>query len=274
VASEPAPLLGAGRALLLQVAHPAVAQGVTDHSEFQSNPFKRLIGTLEGAYSVVFGSEELAAGVGRRIRWIHDHVTGPTYRANDPENLLWVHATLLDTMLVCYEKFVGPLPATDQETLYQEMTRVAEVFGCPRDAQPDTMADFRTYFEHTVNSLEVTDAGRQLAQDIVRPGLPVVPRPLRAALTPALAIFRLTAIGMTPERLREQFGFRWDPRRQQRLDRLERAVSAAFRVTPRPARTGPVQLQGRYLLRLAGRHIAAFDQRMTGAVSDPAATHN
>jgi len=257
--------LGAGRTLLLQVAHPAVAQGVADHSEFQSNPFKRLIGTLEGAYSVVFGSEELAAGVGRRICWIHDHVTGPTYRANDPENLLWVHATLLDTMLVCYEKFVGPLPATDQETLYQEMTRVAEVFGCPRDAQPDTMAEFRTYFDDTVNGLEVSDAGRRLAHDIIRPELPVVPRPLRSGLTPALAIFRLTAVGMTPEPLREQFGFRWDARRQQRLERLERAVSAAFRVTPRAARTAAVQLQGRYLLRLASRHVATFDQRATGA---------
>lgn len=262
VAAEPAPLLGAGRALLLQVAHPAVAQGVTDHSEFQANPFKRLMGTLEGAYSVVFGSEELAAGVGRRIRWIHDHVTGPAYRANDPENLLWVHATLLDTLVVCYTTFVGPLSAPALEQLYQEMTRVAETFGCPRSAQPDTYADFRTFFDDTVKGLRVTDAGRQLAGDIVRPELPVIPRWLRPLLAPALGVFRLTAVGMTPEPLRDQFGFPWDARRQQRLDRLQRTVTLAFKVTPAPARTGPVLIQGRYLLRLARRHVADFDQRM------------
>ena len=63
---EPAIMFGAGRALLLQLAHPAVAQGVDDHSDFKGNPFKRLQGTLEATYAVVFGSDELAHGVGRR----------------------------------------------------------------------------------------------------------------------------------------------------------------------------------------------------------------
>ena len=99
VNEEPAILFGAGRALLLQLAHPHVAAGVDQHSDFQHNPFKRLRGTLEAVYAMVYGPRELAEGVGRRIRWVHDHVTGPGYRANDPENLLWVHATLLDSAL-------------------------------------------------------------------------------------------------------------------------------------------------------------------------------
>ncbi len=70
-------MFGAGRALMLQLAHEAVAQGVEDHSDFKGNPFKRLLGTLEATYAVVYGSEELARGVGRRIQWIHDFVVGP-----------------------------------------------------------------------------------------------------------------------------------------------------------------------------------------------------
>src|SRR3954462_3095505 len=106
---EPAIMFGAGRALMLQIAHEAVAQGVEDHSDFKGNPFKRLLGTLEATYAVVYGSDELAQGVGRRVQRIHDFIVGPTYSANDPANLLWVHAPLAATALDCYETLVGPL---------------------------------------------------------------------------------------------------------------------------------------------------------------------
>ena len=150
VNNEPAIGLAAGRALLLQVAHPAVAQGVTDHSDFQRNPFKRLQGTLEAMYSIVNGSAELAGGIGRRVRWIHEFVVGPTYRASDPENLLWVHATLTDSALLAYTTFVGPLAPDDAEAYYQQMKRVAEPFGLSEADHPKTLADFRAYFDHTV----------------------------------------------------------------------------------------------------------------------------
>jgi uncharacterized protein (DUF2236 family) len=55
VNEEPVILLGAGRALLLQLAHPAVAAGVDEHSDFQHDPFKRLQGTLQAMYAMVWG---------------------------------------------------------------------------------------------------------------------------------------------------------------------------------------------------------------------------
>ncbi|HZN14039.1 MAG TPA: oxygenase MpaB family protein [Acidimicrobiales bacterium] len=259
VNAEPAILFGAGRALLLQLAHPSVAQGVDDHSDFQHNPFKRLQGTLEATYAVVFGDEALAAGVGRRIRWIHDHVTGPSYQANDPANLLWVHATLFDTALSCYERLVAPLSARDRETYYEEMTQVAAVFGCPRDAQPADLTAFERYFDEQVATLEVTDVGRALARDIVRPTLPLQ---LHWPLAPALGLHRRAAIGLTPAPLREKFEFAWTAADQRRLDRVMRAARATFLVTPRVARVAPGHLNGRYLLWRARRHVAAFDARV------------
>ncbi len=258
VSAEPALFLGAGRALLLQLAHPSVAQGVADHSDFQHNPFKRLLGTLEATLSVVFGSKDLADGVGRRIGWIHDHVTGPTYRANDPENLLWVHATLLDTALVCHERFVGPLSPGDLAEYYDEMAVVAEVFGCPRSEQPADIEAFRLYFDEMVHKIEVTDVGRSLATDIVRPKLP---GRLDIPLAPALALHRLVAIGTTPEPLRQRFGFRWTSRQDRALDCFERAAAAVTRWTPRPARVAPGALTTRALMRQARRHLAAFEAR-------------
>lgn len=258
VNAEPVIMLGAGRALLLQLAHPHVAAGVAEHSDFQSNPFKRLQGTLEAMYTMVFGDRALAEGVGRRIRWIHDFVTGPAYQANDPANLLWVHATLLDTALGCYEQLVEPLSDADRETYYEEMTAIAEEFGCPRSAQPADVREFRSYFDEQVRTIGVTDVGRRLARDVVTPTLPLG---LHVPLGPALALQRLLAVGTTPAPLREQFGFRWDERKQRRLDRVHAAVRRTNRVVPRAARVAPVQVHGRLLLHQAAKHVRQFDAR-------------
>ena len=263
VNEEPVILLGAGRALLLQLAHPHVAAGVAEHSDFQSNPFKRLQGTLEATYTMVCGDRSLAEGVGRRIRWIHDFVTGPAYQANDPANLLWVHATLLDTALGCYERLVGPLSLGDRETYYEEMAVVAEGFGCPRSAQPATVAEFDAYFAEQVRTIEVTDVGRRLATDVVRPKLPLG---LHVPLGPALALQRLLAVGTLPSHLREQFGFAWDDRRQRRLDRFDAMTRRTVRAVPRPARIAPINVYGRLLLHQAAKHVRQFDERQGSAV--------
>ncbi len=254
VNAEPALFLAAGRALLLQLAHPAVARGVADHSDFQSNPFRRLQGTLEATYAVVFGSEELATAVGRRIRRIHDFVTGAGYRANDPPNLLWVHATLTDSALRAYTDLVEELSPADAGTYYREMTRVAEVFGLPVAEQPADLAPFRDYFDEMVATLRVSDAGRRLGRDVLYPSLPAG---LGVALAPALALNRLVAVGTTPEPLREQFGFPWDRCREQQLVRVRSTASRLFAVTPRPVRTTPGWLNGRLLLWQAGRRVDA-----------------
>ena len=261
VNEEPVILLGAGRALLLQLAHPHVAAGVHEHSDFQSNPFKRLQGTLEATYTMVCGEPSLAEGVGRRIRWIHDFVTGPAYQANDPANLLWVHATLLDTALGQYERLVAPLSAADRETYYEEMAVVAEGFGCPRSAQPATITEFEAYFDEQVRAIGVTDVGRQLARDVVSPTLPLG---LHVPLAPALALQRLLAVGTLPPRVREQFGFEWSDTRQRRLDRFEAGVRRTLRAVPRPARIAPINVYGKLLLHQAAKHVRQFDEKHQG----------
>ena len=265
---EPAIMFGAGRALLLQLAHPAVAQGVDEHSDFKANPFTRLQGTLEATYAVVFGSAELAAGVGRRIQWIHDHVTGQGYRANDPANLLWVHATLCDTALRCYTTLVEPLSATDAETYYQEMTRVAEVFGLPRADQPATLAEFRAYVETTLATMEVTPVGRDLAAFILDPQLPLG---LHVPARPLLGLQRLVTLGTLPAAIRDQLGVAWTSADQHRFERAERRVRAVFRSTPRTVRTAPNRLSGQLLLWQAARHVRQWEARMAARASTGAA---
>jgi uncharacterized protein (DUF2236 family) len=254
VSLEPALFFGAGRALHLQLASPAVAAGVRDHSSFEANPFARLQGTLEAVNAMVFGSEDLAARVGERVQRIHTYVVGPGYEANDHRHLLWVHATLLDTALLCHELLVEPLSAADAETYYGEMMRVATAFGLPSSAQPATLAEFRTWFADEVASLEVSDAGRTLSRAIASPTLPLA---LRVPLQPVVRIQSTFGIGTLPPRLRDELGYSWSSADQRRLDRLVSVTRGVFRATPRPLRVAPSQLNVQQLLFFARRRVAA-----------------
>jgi uncharacterized protein (DUF2236 family) len=112
-------LLGGGRALLMQLAHPLVAQGVDEHSDFRSHPIRRLRRTIRMTMAMVFGDHDTAMSAARSVNRAHAAVRGPEYEALDPDLLLWVHATLVDSALVTYETFVKRLSVVDRETFYQ-----------------------------------------------------------------------------------------------------------------------------------------------------------
>lgn len=253
---EPAIGLGAGRALVLQLAHPSVAQGVEDHSEFKRNPFRRLQGTLEATIGVVYGSKDLAEGIGRRLHWIHTFVVGPGYSANQPDLLMWVHATLLDTALRFRETFVGPLDPDEAETYYQEMAQAAVHFGVAREDQPATLADFRRYMDEMTSSLEVSAVGKDLIGFILDPKLPFG---AHLPFVPLLRFQKLVTLGSLPPALRDQLPVRWGAREQARYDRVERTVRRLFRATPYALRTAPTRLSLLVMVPLAQRQVDKFD---------------
>jgi uncharacterized protein (DUF2236 family) len=220
-------LLGGGRALLMQLAHPAVAQGVADHSGFEADPFARLRGTLNAMTTIVYGTTEQAARVAAQVKGIHRRVRGDGYYANDPALLLWVHATLVDTALRMHERFLRPLSDRDARQFYDESKILAEVLGVPMRAQPDDLDDFRTYVRDTVASLEVSDAGRQLARKVFHPQVPWFAGPVTE---PVMLLAQQITVGLLPRPLREGFGFSWDGRRKAAL---LMAGAAARQVLPR-----------------------------------------
>ena len=52
IGAEGVLLAGAGRAILLQIANPAVGHGVAEHSNFVARPFDRFRATLTYVYAV------------------------------------------------------------------------------------------------------------------------------------------------------------------------------------------------------------------------------
>lgn len=232
---EVALLAGWGRAILLQLAHPLVAEGVATHSSFARDPgggVRRLRATLQAMLTLTFGSEAEARRVAAHINGIHDRVHGETpaacgnlpagtrYSAHDPALLAWVHATLLDSFLVTYELFVGDLTAAERDRYCVESSRIGPLLGIPPGHLPRTHAGLQGYLDVKLGSAEiaVNDTARAVATEIVNPRLPWPARPL-------IPLARLATAGLLPAPIRDAYGLPWSARRDQAL----RVVAAASR---------------------------------------------
>ena len=214
-------LLGGGRALLMQLAHPKVAAGVDEHSDFRAHPIRRLRRTIRMTMAIVFGDRETALAAARRVNHVHARVQGRDYRALDPDLLLWVYATLADTALVTYQTFVQRLLPHERETFHEEFKLLGELLGIPRDRFPSTVRDFDDYLEKMVSSgpVRVDARARELAAQVMRPRVRLLPGPVMLPLN-------VITTGLLTPALREQYGLPW--RRGQ-----ERAFKLAVAVVPR-----------------------------------------
>jgi uncharacterized protein (DUF2236 family) len=235
-------VLGWGRAILMQLAHPLVAQGVADHSTFRDGAFsrvQRLHGTIQAMLALTFGTDEECGAAAARINAIHDRVhgalkegagrfaTGTAYSATDPELLIWVQATLLDSLPMAYEELVGPLSEQDRDAFCAEASASSWMLRMPAGTVPAWRGALDEYVARMLDSgaIAVTATARELAREVVTP---VGGR----LLWPWSGVPPLAAIGWLPPAIREAYGFPWDDRQAARLDRWCRRIRAVRRVTP------------------------------------------
>lgn len=200
-------LLGGRPTLLMQLAHPLVAAGVADHSDFRADPIARLRRTLEAMTAVIFGDVRQSHEAAARVNAVHSSVRGTApdgtpYDARDPKLLLWVHSTLVDAAVRVYESCFGALTDYEIARYYEESTVVAHLFGIPDELVPASLTDLRVQMESRIESGEVRvgDLARELAEPILRP-LRFIPRPLaeRSAFVTA---------ALLPESIRRGYGLR------------------------------------------------------------------
>ena len=186
-------LLGWGRAILMQLAHPLIAAGVDEHSRFHRERYgglHRLRRTLDAMLALTFETPE-APRAARRINATHDRVrgtlreatpafpVGTPYSAHDPDLLRWVHATLLDSFLLTYQRFVAPL-TPEEEDIYCFGTHVMEsALGAPAGHFPRSRAALDAYLQEMLagDIIYVTDTARRLSKLILWPDAPLPLRP-------------------------------------------------------------------------------------------------
>lgn len=227
--------VAAGRAIIMQLAHPSIAAGINDHSTFKTDPLGRTMRTADAFRRFFWGTIDEVNEVVPRIRAQHARVRGEGYFAEDPRLLLWVHATTIDSLMVVFSTCVRPLEDAERARYYEEAKVIAELLGCPRDCQPDDLSAFDSYVAGTVKELGASETGKALARDFLF-------FPVRAWARPIVASYRLFVTGFTPERIRRELDISWSTRHRAAWMGLQAAnvplrASRSRRVAPDPATT-------------------------------------
>src|SRR5580692_2809486 len=94
---ESAVFLGAGRAALLQLAHPWVAAALAQHSNLMHDAVGRFHSTFRVIYTMLFGSRAQASEASKQLYQRHTGIRGALpqglhYQANEVAALRWVYA--------------------------------------------------------------------------------------------------------------------------------------------------------------------------------------
>jgi len=235
-------LFGWGRAILLQLAHPLIAAGVFEHSGFRSAPHeaaRRLSHTVSAMLSLTFGDrarrERALDGIRTIHRRVHGQLTTPVgpfpagtpYSAEDPALVLWVHATLVESVLLVYERLVRPLTLAERDAYCREAAPTAVALLAREADVPRSWTELRAYLEETSASgaIIVSPQARALGHAVLSPSG-------AWPLAPATWANRVMTAGLLPPAIRIQYELPWTARHERTFERLAQTLRAARRITP------------------------------------------
>jgi len=245
-------------AILLQVAHPTVGAGVSEHSDFRADPWGRLFRTLDYTYAMTYGGPKLAAATGRGIREMHKQIKGVRpdggrYHALEPEAYAWVHATLAHSIVRGHELLGRPMSRQDVERFYAEWRLSGELIGVRERDLPVSWKEFGEYFERmSAERLEHTPAVEEVLEalaDPTRPDLRFLPQAAwRVARIPAVHQIDLITAGLLGPGLRSRLGVPWSRAKERELQLIAAASRAVTPLLPKTLRNvGPAYLRWRNL---------------------------
>lgn len=253
---ESAIFLGAGRALLLQLAHPWVAAAIEQHSDALADPVGRFHRTFSAVFSMVFGTLDQSISAARRLHRRHAGINGQlpwtaapfpvgsVYSANAVPALRWVYATLIETALVAYELVLPPLTPQQRERYYRESLLFAALFGIPKECLPGDWTTFSAYISAMVQSdvLSISNRARTIARRLIAGAHLWLPVP---------AAYRDLTAALLPRPIRKEFGFPDGAAEQRDISRLVALLRRLYPLLPARLRyVGPYQEAEQ---RLAGR---------------------
>ena len=253
---ESALFLAAGRAALLQLAHPWVAAALAQHSRTLADPIGRFHGTFGVVYSIIFGTLEQAVAASRGLHQLHSRIrgtlpqtagvfpAGSSYEANEVAALRWVYATLIDSAVFAYELVLTPLTSQEREAYYHESLLTAALFGISHEELPPDWDGFQRYLAAMFEggSISVSAIALPIAQQLmVGAG---------SWVRPPLWYRALTAWSM-PARLRHEFELPYEEREWRLVLRARRWLPRFYQALPGwlrfvgPYREAQQRLRGR-----------------------------
>ncbi len=243
---EPGILIGSYKALLLQVAHPAVGAGVKIYSNFQKDYLGRAYRTFLNMSSIFFGSCSLAKKTANHLHSMHYRICGSyiqrngeekKFCANEPQLLTWILATLVATSIQAYDLLRPALTLEEKNRFIKEAQITAQLMGIPPGFFPESYESFVEYFTRVLESkqLEIGSTAEHLATDILRGPFPF----LRKAN-------RLFATALLPKVLIEQYQLEWNKKLAQRFQNRMSFIRRFYSWWPDAIRHAPPYYQALY----------------------------
>lgn len=241
------------RAVMLQIAHPAVASAGVGNSRFREEFLPRAWRTFSSMYCVQFGTLDEALRSARRVHAMHCRVrgsipreasaasAGTPYRANDPALLRWVLATMIESGLLAFDLLLDPLPAAERERFYQDMRLLGLVLGLGDADMPATLVEFNRYFDRMLagDELEVCSVALELSDFLFNKGWSMG------------QLDEVWAAGLLPGRFREAYRLPWTAPRRFLFERLRGQLRRTLKRLPEALRYVPAYHQGMMRVALA-----------------------
>jgi uncharacterized protein (DUF2236 family) len=184
------------RALYLQALHPRVIRGTLQNATTITDPvdaWARLRRTRGFIETRTFGTTAEAERAGRRVRKIHESLTGTdpdgsVYRVDEPELLLWVHCGEVASCADIARRARLPFSAADLDAFVDEQRTSAELIGVDRGAAPASMAELEAYYKEIRPSLYACDEAKEALRLTIHPPVPDGNRVLKLGLPPVSAL--------------------------------------------------------------------------------------
>jgi uncharacterized protein (DUF2236 family) len=273
---ESALFLGAGRAALLQLAHPWVSTALEQHSTVMENPIARFHSTFRIVFTMVFGSLAQATAAARHLYEVHTYIQGNMaegiarwqrgshYQANEVAALRWVFATLIESAVLAYETVLPPLPQDELAAFYVDSVRLGGLFGIPPHALPADWESFLIYCREMEQSdaLGVTDAARAMAHNLLRGTNSWIKPP---------HWYRALTTAWLPERFRNEFRLPFSPAEEVAVAAVRKHLQGYYHQLPASLRfVGPWhEAQARLANRASGPVICLSNRFWIGQPTMP-----
>jgi uncharacterized protein (DUF2236 family) len=234
---ESALFLGAGRAALLQLAHPWVATALEQHSSLMGRPIARFHSTFRIVFAMIFGSREQAVAAARHLYKVHTHIRGEmnedvaawprgsAYEANEIAALRWVYATLVESAVLAYECVMPPLTSRELAAYFAESHTLAALFGLPAAALPRDWDAFLAYCRDMEESdqLGVSRSSLSMAKDLMRGAGSWIKPPYW---------YRTLTAAWLPERIRQEFALEFGDAERHAAERVSQTLPRFYRKLP------------------------------------------
>jgi uncharacterized protein (DUF2236 family) len=212
VHSDLATMIGGIRALLVQAMHPGSLAGVMQHSRYEQDVLGRLSGTIRWLTIMTFGPLSAIEAEAGRVNGMHDRVRGKfavgdaeprSYRASDPDLLMWVHIAFTDSFLAAHLVYgEKPIPG-GADNYVGQWGKAVRPLGV--DAPPKNLAELESMIADYETTLIVDERTRRVVNFLRKPPLP------KAAL-PVYRLLFAAAVDTLPESWRDELNLHTLPR--------------------------------------------------------------